>query len=81
MINFLIQYNRRSGAMTLREFTGPNGGATAIRERLRLEVTAGPDDEIVVIAANSRAALERNHSRYFKSASQMVSDWLTPTGT
>ena len=21
------------------------------------------------------------HSRYFKSASQMVSDWLAPTGT
>ena len=80
MINFLIQYNRRSGAMTLREFPGATGSA-AIHERLRLEATAGPDEEIVVITANSRADLERTHSRYFKSASQMVSDWLTPTGT
>jgi hypothetical protein len=70
--NYLIKYNRRSGLTTLREFPGAGGRTAAIHERLRLEATCGVDDEIVVIAADSRADLERTHSRYFKTASELA---------
>lgn len=72
MNNYLIKYDRRSGHSDVWEFPGPGGRAAAIRERLRLEGESGADEEIVVIAADSRDDLARTHSRYFKSPSELA---------
>jgi hypothetical protein len=72
--NYLIKYNRRSGDSEVFEFPGRGNRSAAIQERLRLESTSTSDDEIVVIAADSRADLERTHSRYFKSASELAAN-------
>ncbi|HUY44554.1 MAG TPA: hypothetical protein VMV92_02320 [Streptosporangiaceae bacterium] len=68
MRNFLVVFNRRTGANTVREF--PAGrGREAIRERFILErqYRADPDIEIVVLGSGSREELEKTHSRYFRS--------------
>ena len=72
MINYLIRYNRRTGAVELHEYKGAAGRLAAIHERLRLERSSALDEEIVVVSADSLAELQRTHSRYFRSASQMA---------
>jgi hypothetical protein len=69
MRNFLVVFNRRTGANTVREF--PAGcGREAIRERFVLERQHrdDPDIEVAVLGSSSRAELESTHARYFRSA-------------
>lgn len=76
MISFLIQYDRRSGDLVVREFAGSDGHERAIQERLRLEALDRTSDvELVVLNADSREELERTHGRYFRTVRQMVEDW------
>jgi hypothetical protein len=69
MRNFLVVFNRRTGASTVREF--PAGcGREAIRERFVLERQhrSDPDIEVAVLGSGSRSELEQTHQRYFRSA-------------
>jgi hypothetical protein len=73
MRNFLVVYNRRTGENTLREF--PEGrGREAIRERFVQERlhTGDTDIEVVVLGSSSREELMRTHSRYFRSAGEII---------
>jgi hypothetical protein len=71
--NFLVVYNRRTGERTLREF--PEGyGREAIRERFAQERLHrdDPDIEVVVLGSSSRDELMKTHSRYFRSAEEIL---------
>jgi hypothetical protein len=73
MRNFLVVYNRRTGANSLREY--PEGsGREAIRERFVQERLhhGDPDIEVVVLGSNSREELMKTHSRYFRSAEEIL---------
>jgi hypothetical protein len=74
MRNFLVVYNRRTGANCVREF-GPGRGREAIRARFQAERAnqGNSDIEVVVLASGSRAELMKTHSRYFQSAREIVS--------
>jgi hypothetical protein len=73
MRNFLVVYNRRTGASKLQEF--PEGqGRDAIRERFAQERlhSGDPDIEVVVLGSTSKAELLKTHSRYFRSATEIL---------
>lgn len=75
MRNFLVVYNRRTGENSLREF--PEGsGREAIRERFVQERLhcGDPDIEVVVLGSGSREELLKTHSRYFRSAGEILED-------
>jgi hypothetical protein len=74
MRNFLVVYNRRTGANSVREFP-PGQGREAIRARFEeeREHRSNPDIEVVVLGSRSRDELMRTHSRYFRSAKEMLS--------
>ncbi len=66
-------YNRRTGASDVREF--PEGsGREAIRERFAQErlYRRNPDIEVVVLGSGSREELMKTHSRYFRSAEEII---------
>ena len=66
-------YNRRTGKSTVREF--PEGaGREAIRERFATERRHrnNPDIEVVVLGSSSRDELMKTHSRYFRSAEEIL---------
>lgn len=68
-------YNRRTGHTTVREF--PEGrGRDAIRERFTQERLhrGDPDIEVVVLGSASKAELLKTHSRYFRSATEILED-------
>lgn len=71
--NFLVVYNRRTGVSSLKEF--PEGcGREAIRQRFEQERAhrGDPDIEVVVLGSSSRDELMKTHSRYFRSAEEIV---------
>jgi hypothetical protein len=70
MRNFLVVFNRRTGANTVREFP-PGHGREAVRLRFEAEREhrGDPDIEVAVLGSRSRAELETTHPRYFRSAS------------
>ena len=73
MRNFLVIYNRRTGANTVQEF--PEGcSREAIRQRFAAEREhrGDPDIEVVVLGSSSREELEQTHSRYFRSAREIL---------
>lgn len=68
-------YNRRTGESTLQEF--PEGrGREAIKERFTQERLhrGNPDIEVVVLGSDSKAELMKTHSRYFRSASELLEE-------
>jgi hypothetical protein len=74
MRNFLVIYNRRTGVNSVREFP-PGQGRQAIRARFEEERRHRdePDIEVVVLGSKSRDELMKTHSRYFRSARDLVS--------
>jgi hypothetical protein len=64
---YLIVYNRRSGAKTVKEYA-------AMKERLHLEVGADADTEIVVLSSDSIESLRVTHARYFQSVRSILED-------
>jgi hypothetical protein len=66
--NFLVIFNRRTGASSVSEFPA-GSGREAIRQRFAVERRhhGDPDIEVVVLGSDSREELERTHSRYFRS--------------
>lgn len=66
MPGFLIEYHRKRGHVKVEEF---DSLMEALEERLlRDQQNFDEDLEIVTVASQSRAQLEKSHSRYFLSA-------------
>ncbi len=71
---FLIEYSRpKDELISLREF-GSYGLATAERLKRELELRGIPDIEIVILGAERKEDLQQTHSRYFRTARQLVDD-------
>lgn len=73
MKNFLVVYNRRTGANTVREFP-ESCGREAIRKRFEAEREhrGDTDIEVVVLVSSSREELKKTHSRYFRSTGEIL---------
>ncbi len=73
MNSYLLVYNRRTGALDVKEFAGPEGRSAALRSRIATERLQNRDEvEVVVIAADSPAELRRTHSRYFETVGSLA---------
>ncbi len=72
---FLIEYNKRKGRIvTFREFDDSKR-REAENARLEIELDLnrkGVDHEVVLLEAESEAALHRTHRRYFDDLRQML---------
>jgi spore cortex formation protein SpoVR/YcgB (stage V sporulation) len=73
MLNFLVVYNRRTGEVSIQEFSADQD-REAIRARFEAEAQhrGEPDIEVVVLNADSEDTLRRTHGRYFYTAAQLV---------
>jgi hypothetical protein len=73
MTNFLVVYNRRTGASTVREFAEGHG-REAIRERFEAEREhrGDADIEVVVLVSSSPEELRQTHGRYFESPGEIL---------
>jgi hypothetical protein len=73
MRSFLVVYNRRTGSNSVREFP-PGQGREAIHARFEAEREhrGDPDIEVVVLGSRSREELLKTHSRYFRSAREIL---------
>jgi hypothetical protein len=74
---FLVVYNRSTGAVEVKNFAASQR-ERALEERFarELEERGRPEMEVVLLGAESRAALEKTHSRYFKSAAELAASGL-----
>jgi hypothetical protein len=72
---FLIEYNRKQGRMvTFRSFADSEG-VTAQDQRLELELELNATDvdhEVVILEAESEAAIRLSHARYFYDLHELV---------
>jgi hypothetical protein len=70
---FLVVYNRSSGAVEVKNFTaGQREQALEERFARELEERGRPEMEVVLLGAESRAALEKTHARYFHSVEELL---------
>jgi hypothetical protein len=72
---FLIEYNRKQGLIVQIQKFEDNQKELAQDQRLELELklnSIGRDHEIVLLDADSEAALRRTHRRYFESLSELA---------
>ncbi len=71
MAHFLIIFDRSEGRL-LSE-TAFADGREALAERFKAErMHRGSDVEVVVLTAESKAALRRTHARYFRTVSELA---------
>ena len=70
---FLVVYNRSTGAVDVKDFAASQR-EQALEERFARELKerGRPEMEVVVLGAESRAALERTHARYFHSVEELA---------
>ena len=75
---FLIIYDRKTGSILDQREYGPEDRDEALRARSARELIEKdrPDLEVVVLGAESLEALQKTHSRYFKSFEELS---RTPT--
>lgn len=66
---FLICYHRPTGRLELTEFSDR---IEAYAERRRREGSKTVDEEVVVLEAENKVALQRTHARYFKDPQQLI---------
>jgi hypothetical protein len=69
---FLLEYERTTGELTLREFSDKRLAEDA---RLELELrlhSRGIEREVVLLEAPSLEALKQTHRRYFEDLPQLV---------
>jgi hypothetical protein len=79
MTHFLIVYRRTSGSvLEMRQYDEPaRTAAMQARSEKELTYRSDGDVEVVLLTAESREALERTHSRYFRTGKQLLFDQLT----
>jgi hypothetical protein len=71
---FVLIYSQSQGRLFDIESYGPESGQAALARRISLDnAYAGqPDVEVVLLSAESEAALRRTHSRYFESLAELA---------
>ena len=76
MNSFLIQYNRRTGDVQVREYHGEKGRLQALAARVKVEMSRPSSDiEVAVLSSDSLDELKRTHGRYFRSARDLLQDY------
>ena len=73
---FLIEYNRREGVMVAFQSFDDSQRREAGDARLAIELRVNrerTDHEVVLMEAESEAALRRTHRRYFEDLREIVS--------
>lgn len=71
MIHFLLVFDRREGrVLSQQEFEARSAAMAGRFEAERLH-KGNPDIEVVVLGAQSVAALKRTHARYFQDSRRM----------
>jgi hypothetical protein len=70
--NYLVIYNRRAGEIVRRGRFETAAAALEARFAAEHEFCDEPDIEIVVLGAESWAALYGTHSRYFKGVQELA---------
>jgi hypothetical protein len=74
--SFLVVYNQSTGELLdLTEFGSDPGDrlqALRARQKAELDHEGEPEIEVVVLNAESQAALRRSHGRYFKSVHDLA---------
>jgi hypothetical protein len=79
---YLLVYDRQEGVLReFREF-GSDDRDTALKERFarELESRDSPHLEVIVLGAQSRAALVQTHARYFQTVGEMIQAASHPSG-
>jgi hypothetical protein len=65
---FILSYHRRSGELTIEQFTGDDSVSRAASRRLELErERTDADVEIASLFSDSLESLQKTHSRYFRN--------------
>ena len=74
---FLVVYNRSTGDVEVRGFAASQR-EQALEERFIRELAerGRPEMEVVLLGAESRAALKKTHARYFKTAGELAASGL-----
>jgi hypothetical protein len=69
----LVVYNRSTGAVEVKSFAATQR-EQALEERFDRELAerGRPEMEVVLLGAESRAALEKTHARYFHSVEELI---------
>lgn len=81
MIHFLLVFDRREGRiLSQREFDTRSAAMADRFEAERLH-KGNPDIEVVVLGAESVAALKRTHARYFQDSRRMYLRALKRVGS
>lgn len=72
MSHFLLIYEKSTGS--LRRISEYDSSPDALKARYEAEdhFRGNPDVEVVALSAASREALEKTHSRYFKTLKQLA---------
>jgi hypothetical protein len=74
--HYLLIYDRREGRIVRRLRFEDVDVALAARFEAEREFSGAPDVEIVVLGAESLAALQQSHARYFKRVQELAGDAL-----
>ncbi|GHH76007.1 hypothetical protein [Promicromonospora soli] len=66
LMSFVIEYDRRTGAVRVEEFTGERANRAGVLRRLELErARTDKNIEIVSLVSDSLETIRSTHSRYF----------------
>lgn len=74
-MQFLIEYDRDDGKIVSIRHYSDSDRSRAEVDRLKLELELrrlGKEHEVVVLEANSEAALRKTHRRYFEDLAELV---------
>jgi hypothetical protein len=74
--HYLVIYNRREGEILRRQRFQASDTAMAARFEAEREFREEPDVEVVVLGADSWAALRQTHSRYFERVQELAESAL-----
>jgi hypothetical protein len=76
MKDFLLVYRRSTASLVeCRELGTDRANALAERFSIEKRERRDPDVEVVILSAPSKETLMRTHSRYFKTLSELASDF------
>jgi hypothetical protein len=74
--HYLLVYDRSTGKLVeCRDLGEDRSGALAQRFAIEKRERSHPDIEVVVLSADSLETLRSTHSRYFRTMSELTSDF------
>jgi hypothetical protein len=65
---------RKQGTLVSLDAHDAIGTASAERIKLEIDAKGDPNVEVVILVAKTRQTLDRTHSRYFRSPSELLAD-------